>query len=585
VKGAATRPVLAGLVAPLVGFASTFTVVLAGLRAVGATQAEAASGLLALCVVMGAVTIGLSLWLRMPIMLAWSTPGAALLVSAGSVDGGYAAAVGAFLVCGLLLTLAGFWGTLGRWIAAIPPALAAAMLAGVLLPLCVTPVRSLADEPALTAPVILVWALLTRFARRWAVPGALAAAIVAVAIDHDGGGTDAALLPGLTFTAPAFSVEALVGIAIPLFVVTMASQNIPGMTVLATYGYRPRLGPLLRATGAATAAGAPFGGFAINLAAITAALCAGPDADPDPGRRWIATVSAGAFYLVLGLCVGLAVALIALAPPLLIEAVAGLALLGALGGALAVAAADAERREAAVVTFAVSASGIALLGISAPFWGLVAGLAYLLLTRGRRRLRFSIRSSATRHASVSPSEHSLRAHAPTLAGTFARPSAATMRAVSDAISAAAASVLMTPNSSPPSRATVSSRRISARSVRAQVRSRRSPASWPRVSLIDFRPSTSMMTTTLGVPWRSERASSRSIAWSHPRRLSSSVSGSVVDSRSASARAASRVATRSSSARVVMKRGGMVALLTNIRYPVHRGWGFGRGASGMPATPP
>ena len=375
----ATQPILAGAVAALVGFASTFAVVLAGLRAVGADPAQAASGLFALCVLMGGVAIVVGRRLRMPISIAWSTPGAALLVSAGRVDGGYEAAVGAFAVCGLLLALSGFWARLGRWVAAIPPAMASAMLAGVLLPLCITPFKALASLPLLTAPVIVAWVLLTRFARRWAMPGALAVAAVAIAVDHPGDrAADAApLAPHLAFVTPHFTAGALIGIALPLFVVTMASQNIPGITVLATYGYRPQLGPLLRATGAATLAGSVFGAFAINLAAITAALCAGPEADADPERRWIASVSAGALYLLLGLGAGLATALVAAAPPLLVEAVAGLALLGALGGALTAATADPERREAAVITFAVSASGVAVLGISAPFWGLVAGLAYL----------------------------------------------------------------------------------------------------------------------------------------------------------------------------------------------------------------
>jgi benzoate membrane transport protein len=379
------QPVLAGVVAALVGFTSTFAVVLAGLRAVGADAAQATSGLLALCVLMGGVAIVLGLRLRMPISIAWSTPGAALLVSAGHVEGGYPAAVGAFLVAGALLVLTGLWRALGRWIAAIPPALASAMLAGVLLPLCVAPVRAVAALPLLTVPVVVTWAALTRLARRWAVPAALAVAALGVVLDHRAGaGVGGSLLPAPVLTAPRLTLGALVGVAVPLFVVTMASQNVPGMAVLASYGYRPDLGRLLRPTGAATVLGAPFGAFAVNLAAITAALCAGPDAGRDAGRRWIAAVSAGAVYVALGLSAGLATALIAAAPPLLVEAVAGLALLGALGGALSAAAADPERREAAVVAFVVSASGVAVLGISAPFWGLLAGIAFLGLGRVTR---------------------------------------------------------------------------------------------------------------------------------------------------------------------------------------------------------
>jgi benzoate membrane transport protein len=367
---------VAGLVAAIVGFASTFAVVLQGLRAVGADQDQAASGLTALCLTMGVTAIVVGLRTRMPVSIAWSTPGAALLVSAGHVDGGYRAALGAFLLTGVLIVLCGFWGLLARAIAAIPPAIAAAMLAGILLPLCVAPVHSIVELPWLTAPAVLVWALLARFARAWAVPGALVVAIAAILIDRpiDLGPADG-LLPHLAASTPSLTLGAVIGLAIPLFVVTMASQNVPGMTVLQTFGYRPRLRPLLVGTGAATAIGAPFGAHAINLAAITAALCAGPDAHPDPGRRWIASVTAGVAYLVLGVTAAVATAFVAASAVLLIEAVAGLALLGALGASLATAAADESLREPAVVTFVVSASGVVALGVSSAFWGLVAGLA------------------------------------------------------------------------------------------------------------------------------------------------------------------------------------------------------------------
>lgn len=377
------QPALAGVVTGLVGFAGAFAVVLAGLRAVGATEAQAASGLLALLVAMGVCAVILSLRTRMPIALAWSTPGAALLVSTGAPAEGFEAAVGAFLVCGVLLALAGLVAPLGRAIAAIPGPIASAMLAGVLLTVCLGPARAVVESPAAAVPVVLTWALLTRFARRLAVPGALLVAGVVIAVD--GGPVDARMLPPLELVTPRFEVGAIVGIALPLFLVTMASQNVPGMAVLASFGYRPPLRPLLLATGAASVASAPFGGHAINLAAITAALAAGPEAGPDRDRRWIAAATAGVVHALLGLSVGLVTALALAAPPLVIEAVAGLALLGALASALAAAMANERLREAAVVTFAVSASGITALGVSAPFWGLVAGLALLGLQRVGRR--------------------------------------------------------------------------------------------------------------------------------------------------------------------------------------------------------
>ncbi len=366
---------MAGTVAAFVGFASSFTIVLAGLRAVGATQAQAASALFALCVVMGLLSAVLSHRTRMPISVAWSTPGAALLVTTGPVEGGFAAAVGAFMVCGVLLALVGLWAPLGRQVARVPVPLASAMLAAVVFELCLAPVRAAVELPLLAGPVIVTWVVLSRLARLWAVPAALAVAVAAVLIDRPVHlGDD--LFPHPMLVAPDLTVSALVSIALPLFVVTMASQNIPGIGVLASFGYRPPLRPLLVGTGLGSVAGAPFGAHAVNLAAITAALMAGPDAHPDPGSRWIAPVASGAAYGVLALAAGIATAFVTAAPEVIVEAVAGLALLGVLAGALNGAVADPAHREAAVITLVVGASGITVAGIGAPFWGLVAGLAY-----------------------------------------------------------------------------------------------------------------------------------------------------------------------------------------------------------------
>ncbi|MFC8297560.1 benzoate/H(+) symporter BenE family transporter [Micromonospora orduensis] len=376
------QPVLAGVVTALVGFASSFTVVLAGLRAAGASDAQAASGLLALCVACGLTAVWLGWRHRIPMSVAWSTPGAALLVATGSPPGGWPVAVGAFLVSGLLIVAAGLFPPLGRAVAAIPKPVAGAMLAGVLLPLCTAPVRALVEVPTVAGPVVVGWLLLHRFARRWAVPGALLVAIVAIALTSPSTGLGgAALIPSVTLTAPAWNASALVGLALPLFLVTMAAQNVPGMAVLVGYGYRPPFGAALRATGLASLLAAPAGGHAVNLAAITAALAAGPDAHPDPERRWVASVTAGVGLALLGLGAGVATALVAVAPPILIEAVAGLALLGALATALAAAVTDPATREAAVVTFVVTASGVTLIGVGGAFWGLVAGCLMLLLFR------------------------------------------------------------------------------------------------------------------------------------------------------------------------------------------------------------
>lgn len=379
----------AGLLAAFVGFASTFTVIIHGLTIVGATPSQAATGLLAVSVVMGVLGIGLSLWLRTPIAVAWSTPGAVLLGVSGAVPGGFPAVVGSFLVCGLLIMLAGAWPWLGRMVARIPLPIASAMLAGILLDLCLAPVRAVAAAPGVALPVILAWALVGRWRRVWAVPAAVATAAAALALaPHQTAGPEAAasvgLWPGLAVVAPSFPGGALLGLALPLFVVTMASQNIPGIAILGVNGYRPAPGLLFRATGLASLLTAPFGGVAVNLAAITAAMCAGPDADPDPTRRYWSAVVAGCAYVVLGLFAGVAAQAVAASPPILIEAVAGLALLGAFASAIGNAVADARDREAAVVTFVVAASGVSFLGVGGASWGLVAGGAMFALSRIRR---------------------------------------------------------------------------------------------------------------------------------------------------------------------------------------------------------
>ena len=372
---------VAGVVTALVGFAGAFAVVLTGLRAAGASEPQAASGLLAVCLGSGLLAVVLGLRTRMPIGIAWSTPGAALLLSAGPPAGGFGAAVGAFLLCGALVVVTGLVPALARLIAAIPAHVAGAMLAGVLLELCLAPVRAVAEVPWLAAPVIVVWALVGRFARTWAVPAALVVAAALIIATGPGlGGAD--VTPALVWTPPVFSLPALVGIGLPLYLVTMASQNVPGMAVLAQYGYHPRLRPILAATGVGTLLGAPFGGHAVNLAAISAALAAGPDAGP-AHRRWIASVTAGVGLAVLGLGAGVATAVLVRSPPVLVTAVAGLALLGALAASMASAVAEPAGRPAAAITFVVTAAGIGFLGLGSAFWGLLAGGAMTLLHRRR----------------------------------------------------------------------------------------------------------------------------------------------------------------------------------------------------------
>ncbi|MEW2459136.1 benzoate/H(+) symporter BenE family transporter [Microbacterium sp. K41] len=372
-----SRPILAGVVTALVGFTSSFAVVLAGLDAMGATAAQAASGLLAVTVTMGIACVVLAWRYRMPITVAWSTPGAALLASTGAIEGGWPAAVGAFLVTAALILLTALWPALGALIARIPPSIAQAMLAGVLLPLCLAPVTGVVANPWGVVPVVLTWLVFARLAPRWAVPFAFlaAAAVVAVTLVAESDAVDpAVLLPRVELTAPVFTVGALVGVALPLFIVTMASQNVPGIAIMRSFGYEVPWRPAMLVTGLGTALGATAGGHAINLAAISAALAASPDADPDARRRWVAGVSTGVSYLVLGGFSAAFATLVVLAPEAVIPAVAGLALFAAFGSAVQQAIDDPGERLPAVVTFLVAASGIAVLGVSAAFWALVAGL-------------------------------------------------------------------------------------------------------------------------------------------------------------------------------------------------------------------
>jgi benzoate membrane transport protein len=274
------------------------------------------------------------------------------------------------------------WKPLGRAVERIPPALANAMLAGVLLGLCLAPVRAMGSVPLLAAPVVLVWALVFQFKRLYAVPAAVLVVVASIVFQGVPAGMGS-LWPSPVLVRPVFTVAAVLGLGVPLFLVTMASQNIPGMAVLHLNGYRPPASPLFVTTGVFSLLGAPFGGHAVNLAAITAALCAGPDAHPDPAQRYWAAVVAGMTYVMLGLLAGAATAFIAASPPVLIEAVAGLALLGAFGSALLGAVSVVEGREAALVTFLVTASGQGFLGVSGAFWGLLAGGTMLVLARAR----------------------------------------------------------------------------------------------------------------------------------------------------------------------------------------------------------
>jgi benzoate membrane transport protein len=380
----AVSAIVAGFVAVLVGFTSSVVIVFQAAAALGATPAQTTSWIWALGLGMGLTSIALSLWYRQPVLTAWSTPGAALLVTAGAGHT-MAEAVGAFLVCALLITLAGLTGWFERVMNRIPQALAAALLAGVLARFAIDAFLQLGSEFALVAPMLAVYLVGRRAWPRYAVPGVLALGIAIAAAQGR------LALSGVdwswatpVFTRPAFSVSALIGIALPLFVVTMASQNLPGVAAQRANGYATPVSPVIATTGIASLLLAPFGGYALNLAAITAAICMGREAHEDPARRWTASVAAGVFYVIVGLLGGAVVGLIAAFPKALVLAVAGFALLGTIGTGLAVAMKDDGAREAALITFLVTASGLALWGVGSAFWGVVAGSLALAVQHWRR---------------------------------------------------------------------------------------------------------------------------------------------------------------------------------------------------------
>jgi benzoate membrane transport protein len=379
--------VLAGIITALVGFSSSFALVLTGLSAQGASTTQAASGLLVLCLAMAAGMVVLALRYRMPLTLAWSTPGAALLAGGHAGAASWPAAVGAFLVVAGLTALTGFWPWLSRQLAAIPVAIANAMLAGVLLPICVTAFSTLGRTPRYALPILLTWLVGYALVRRWAVPLALLAALVVVGLTLDAAPAAADLVPHVVWTTPTLDGRLVIGLAVPLFLVNIASQYAPGVAVMGTYGYRVPWRPTMLVTAGASAIAAPFGGHAVNLAAISSALAASPEAHPDPRRRWIASLSAAGSNVVLALLSAAAAFVLTHSPTGLVITVAALALLTPLGSALQQCLAVTEDREAAVITFVATASGLSLFGVGAAFWGLASGLVVRTLLRAVRARR------------------------------------------------------------------------------------------------------------------------------------------------------------------------------------------------------
>ena len=376
----------AGFVAVLVGFTSSVAIVFQAAQAFQATPAQITSWMWALGLGMGLCSLVPSLLLRKPVMVAWSTPGAAVLASAG-LSGGFsmAEAVGAFMVCAVLITLAGVTRWFERVMNRIPTEIAAALLAGVLARFGMQAFA--AAQTALPLVLLMLGAYLV--ARRWipryAVVITLALAIAFVALRGEMSWSAIRFeLAMPVFTAPQFTLSAAISLALPLFVVTMASQNLPGVAVIRATGYDLPISRLITMTGLATLVLAPFGGYALNFSAITAAICMGPEAHPDRDKRYTAAVSCGLLYVVIGIFGAVVTGLLTAFPKELVVAIAGLALLGTIGNGLAAALRDEPHREAALITFLVTLSGVVVAGVGSAFWGVVAGSLALFVQQYRR---------------------------------------------------------------------------------------------------------------------------------------------------------------------------------------------------------
>ncbi|AMO77402.1 benzoate/H(+) symporter BenE family transporter [Pseudomonas citronellolis] len=378
--------VVAGFVAMLTGYTSSLVLMFQAGQAAGLSNAQISSWIWALSIGMALTTIGLTLRYRTPIVIAWSTPGAALLIS--SLPGvPYSEAIGAFIVCAALITLCGVTGSFDRLMRQVPGSLASALLAGVLFRICIEICRAAEQQTLLVAAMFLSYLLAKRLSPRYAVFVAL---LVGVALAGALGLLNFSHfqleLAKPVWTTPSFSLAATISIGIPLFIVAMASQNMPGLAVLRADGYQVPASPLISTTGIASLLLAPFGSHGINLAAISAAICTGPEAHENPHKRYTAALWCGVFYGVAGIFGATLAALFAALPKALVLSIAALALLGSITNGLSNAMAEARQREAAMVTFLVTASGFTLFSVGSAFWGLVAGLVTQLVLNWRRAI-------------------------------------------------------------------------------------------------------------------------------------------------------------------------------------------------------
>lgn len=381
------HPVVAGLISVLVNYGGTFILVFQAAKVAGLSPELTASWVWSISIGVGVSGIVLSWVSRAPVITAWSTPAAAFLVTA-MVTTPYAEAIGAYLISAAAFVLLGLSGWFDRLIRLIPAGIAAGLLAGILLQFGIGAFGGMAIDPWLTGLLIVAYVILKRCCPRYAVVGILVLGLGFLLLQ------DRADLSGLklqlaapVFTMPVFSLNALLSVALPLFLITLTGQYMPGMLVLRNDGFKVSANPIVTLTGLGSLLMAPFGSHAFNVAAITAAICTGPEAHDDPSKRWIAGIAAGVFYVLVGIF-GLTLAAVFMALPAnFITTLAGLALLGTIGGSLASAMADAKTREAALITFLAASANITLLGIGGAFWGLVIGLLAYAVLNGRWPMR------------------------------------------------------------------------------------------------------------------------------------------------------------------------------------------------------
>jgi benzoate membrane transport protein len=380
-------PIIAGFVASVSGSAATFGIAIAGLLAMGATQDQTFTAIFVLLIGYGLLSTVLSYRYRIPISIVWSTPGAAFLAASAGLGLEFEQAVGAFLLSGILLTITGFWPALSKLVQRIPANIASAMLAGILFVFVTTTVQAAVNYPLIVLPFVLVWFVLNRIAPVWATPIAITLAFALMSFDIGTGWVETvSLFPKFDLVIPVFEFVPMISIGIPLYLITMASQNLPGIAIMKGFGYTVPVRAVIGSTGLATVVASFFGGFGMNLAAITAAINANEQAARDPGRRWVASFVGGLVYWLFAIGAGVFAAFVLAVPSNLLLAVVGIALLPSFISAIGASLADKGSRLPAAITFIVGAAGISVFGIGGAFWALVAGLLVL----GWQRLPLSM---------------------------------------------------------------------------------------------------------------------------------------------------------------------------------------------------